>query len=75
MKVSEMIENLEEFKAKYGNIECWYTEDDEGNGYYKVYFEPSLYYVDSDGTVYNDEEELEYCGVNIEDVKPICVVN
>ena len=70
-----MIENLQEFKAKYGNIECWYAEDDEGNGYIKVYFEPSLRYVDSDGTVYDDEEELEYCGIDIEDAKPICIVN
>jgi hypothetical protein len=75
MRISKMIENLQEFKAKYGDIEVWYAEDDEGNGYYKIYFEPALFYVDSDGTVYNDEEEVEYSGVNMDDVKPICVVN
>ena len=75
MEISEMIENLQEFKAKYGDIECWYAEDDEGNGYRRIYFEPSLLYVDSNDTVYNDEEDIEYCGVNIEDVKPICIVN
>ena len=75
MRIKKMIENLEEFKAKYGNVECWYSEDEEGNGYHKLYFEPSLRYVDSDGTIYQDEEDLGYCGVDIEDVKPICIVN
>lgn len=75
MKISEMIQNLQEFKAKHGDIECWYAEDDEGNGYQEVYFTPSLRYVGLDGTTYQDEEDLEYCGISIDDVTPICIVN
>ena len=76
MKVSEIIKNLEEFKEKHGDIECWYAEDDEDNGYQRVNFKPSLRYVDvKDGIVYNDEEDLEFCGVDIEDTIPMCLVN
>ena len=75
MKVSEMIKNLEEFKAEYGDLDCWYATDDEGNAYHEVYFDPSFRYIDEDGMVYNDEEDLEECEVYMEDVTPICVVN
>lgn len=75
MKISEMVQNLQEFKAKHGDIECWYAEDDEGNGYQRVYFTPSLYYVNSDGTVHQEKDEYEECGENIDDIKPICIVN
>lgn len=75
MKISEMIANLEEFKEKYGDLDCWYATDDEGNEYHEVYFDPSFRYVDSEGTVYTDEEDLEECEVYMEDVTPICIVN
>jgi hypothetical protein len=75
MKISEMIKNLQEFKKKYGDLECWYVTDDEGNEYHEVYYDPSFRYVDDEGTVYNDKEDLEECEVDIEDVKPICLVN
>jgi hypothetical protein len=34
-----------------------------------------LYYVDSDGEVYTNEEDLEYYELTTEDVTPICIVN
>lgn len=37
MKVSEMIKNLQEFMAGHGDIDCYYSEDDEGNGYHEVH--------------------------------------
>lgn len=46
MKISEMIKNLEEFKAEHGNLDCWYATDDEGNEFHEVYFDPSFRYVD-----------------------------
>lgn len=75
MKVSEMIKNLQEFIVEHGDLECWYARDDEGNGHQRVYYDPSLYYVDSDGEVYTNEEDLEYFDLTKEDVTPICIVN
>lgn len=79
MKVSEMIKNLQEFMEEYGDIECWYAKDDEGNGYQEVNFEPSLGFVDTydDGIseVYSNVEELEEYNLTLEDVTPICIVN
>ena len=75
MKVSEMIENLQEFMTKHGDIECWYAKDDEGNGHRRVCYTPGLYYVDEDGEVYTSLEDAEDCGLDAEDVKPICIVN
>jgi hypothetical protein len=72
MKISEMIENLKKFKDKHGDIECWYAVDDEGNDYKRVYFHPSLYYVNDSNKVY--EYRIE-CSSSIENVTPICVVN
>lgn len=75
MKVSEMIKNLEEFKSKYGDLDCWYATDDEGNGYGEVYYDPNMYWVDADGEVYSNTEDLEEYDLTEEDVTPICIVN
>ena len=74
MKISEMIKNLQEFMAEHGDLECWYAIDDEGNGYRPIYFKPSKYYADEDEEVYQ-LEDLEYYEIDVEDVKPICIVN
>jgi hypothetical protein len=78
MKISEMIKNLEEFKAEHGDLDCWYARDDEGNGYQEVYYSPSLMYADEDGEMHNKEdleEYLEYYELTKEDVAPVCIVN
>ena len=77
MKISEMIKNLQEFMEEHGDIECWYTTDDEGNEYHKIYYYPSLYYLNSDNEVYPSLEDLEIDEEEMEDegVKPICIVN
>ena len=75
MKVSEMIKNLQKFMEEHGDLECWYATDDEGNGYQRVYYEPSTYYVDLDDEIYHGEEDLEYFELDLEDVTPVCVVN
>lgn len=69
-----MIKNLQKFMTEHGDIECWYATDDEGNAYHPIYFTPSKYYTDEDGEVYQSED-LEYCNLDEEDVKPICIVN
>ena len=75
MKISEMIKNLEEFKKEYGDLDCWYATDDEGNEYHEVYFDPSLRYVDSDDEIYTSIKDLEEYDLTEEDVTPVCIVN
>ena len=75
MKISEMIKNLEAVMLANGDLECWYAKDDEGNGYSPIYWEPSVYYVNNYGDVFQ-EEDLE-CGdeEDIAELKHICIVN
>lgn len=74
MKISEMIKNLHEFMEKHGDLDCWYAVDDEGNAYNKVYFKPSKYYYNEEYEVMQ-EEDLEYYGLHMSDVEPICIIN
>ena len=46
MKISKMIKELQEIEKAYGDLDCWYAKDDEGNGYQKVSYEPSIAYID-----------------------------
>lgn len=81
MKISEMIENLQEFMNENGDIDCYYAEDDEGNGYHEVHYEPTLMYVDEDGEAYsvkNIEEDKEGGYLTDEEFikfKRVCIVN
>lgn len=75
MKISEMIQNLQEFMTEHGDLDCYYAVDDEGNDYKNIYYTPTLFYVDDEEDVYSrydwddmDEEERE-------GLTPICVVN
>lgn len=74
MKISEMIKNLQEFMVEHGDLECWYSEDDEGNAYHPIYFTPSKYYVDEDYGV-RQLEDIEYCEEDVEDYEAICIIN
>lgn len=74
MKISEMIKGLQEFMAEHGDLECWYSVDDEGNAYHQVCFAPSKYYVNADYEVCQ-LEDIEYYEEDIEDYEPICIVN
>jgi hypothetical protein len=75
MKVSQMIKNLQDFKKKHGDLDCWYAVDDEGNNYHEVCWAPSLYYVDDDCNVYSNMEDVYDCDLEPEDVREICIVN
>ena len=75
MKISEMIKNLQEFKAEHGDIDCWYATDDEGNEYHEVYFDPSFRYVNEYGDVYQQEDYDAADEDEREDLTPICLVN
>ena len=75
MKVSDMIENLQEFMEEYGDLDCWYAVDDEGNEYHEVYYDPSLYYVDKEGNCYANMDDVEFCDLTVKDVNKICLIN
>ena len=81
MKVSEMIKNLQEFMNENGDIDCYYAVDDEGNGYNKVYYAPTLMYADGYGECYSVESidqdwaegylsDEEFAGL-----EKVCIVN
>lgn len=74
MKVSEMIKNLEEFIENYGDLECYYAVDDEGNDYCPVYFEPSCLYKTMEGE-FGNTEDIETYGYEDDEYEPVCIVN
>lgn len=53
MKISEMVNLLNEIKNEFGDLDCWYAKDEEGNGYYPIEFDPSVMY-----KPFKDEYEL-----------------
>lgn len=75
MKISEMINNLQEFMAEHGDIDCYYATDDEGNEYHEVYYDPSLRYVNKYGDVFTQADWEEADDDDREYLKPICLVN
>ena len=74
MKISEMIKNLQEFMKDHGDLECWYSEDDEGNGYQAIHYTPSKYYVNKYYEV-KQLEDIVYDEEDVKDYNPICIVN
>ena len=75
MKISEMIKNLEAVMAANGDIECYYAVDDEGNAYHEVYFEPSVYWINKYGDVFQDEDLEDEDPEDIAELQQICIVN
>ena len=55
MKISELVKSLLEIKEEYGDLECWYAEDDEGNGYTPISFDPTVMF-----KLWENEDDL--CG-------------
>lgn len=76
MKISEMIKNLQVFMDEYGDIDCWYAVDDEGNEYHEVYYDPTLYGINIYGEIYSWGEIKERDLDDIDnDIIKICVIN
>ncbi len=81
MKLSEYIQGLTAFLAEHGDMEAYYSSDDEGNSYQKVGYSGSKVFLhpqDKDkyrtDCVYPEEDMAGY-GVEADDFVPICVVN
>lgn len=74
MKISEMIKNLQEFMDEHGDLDCWYAEDDEGNGHHRVIYDPSVRYVNEYGEI-RMLEDIVYDEENPDDYTKVCLVN
>lgn len=79
MKLSEYIDGLKTFLNNYGDLECYYAVDDEGNYFVKTSYCGTLCYIprrnkDRHKTdeLYTEEDIVEY---EMEDTIQICVVN
>ena len=84
MNLSNYIAGLQKILDQCGDLPCYYSRDDEGNGYQKVEYDGSLYYVTELDSrlddVYSKQEEYNDCveeGYADEGLTliPICVVN
>lgn len=86
MKLSEYIQKLQVVLGESGDLECYYSCDDEGNGFYKVNFDPGVSYTTSLDwrldCIFSDQDEYdEDCEYNElededkEELIPICIVN
>ena len=79
MKVSEMIKNLQDFMDRYGDLDCWYTVDDEGNGFQKVHYRPSTYLLDTSSDYvqygFDNMAEAEDCNACLDELSVVCIVN
>ena len=73
MKLSEMIENLQKFMDEHGDIDCWWSVDDEGE-YKEVIYEPTFMYKNEYGDVYC-QKDIDDGEVDINDVEKICIIN
>lgn len=75
MKISDMIKNLYAFMDEHGDLDCWYSEDEEGNAYHPVYFKPALLYVNDYGNAFGEEDIEVEDPEDIAELTKICVVN
>ena len=75
MTISQMIKNLEAVMLANGDLECYYAVDDEGNSYHPIYFEPSVYYINQYGDVFQDEDLEDEDPEDIAELQHICIVN
>ena len=48
MKLKEYLESLEKLYEEHGDIEVYYSIDEEGNDYKEVYYSPSFNYMTKD---------------------------
>jgi hypothetical protein len=70
-----MIKNLEAVMLANGDLECYYAVDDEGNAYHPIHWEPSVYYVNKYGDVFQDEDLEDEDPEDIAELQHICIVN
>ena len=68
--LSELIRELQEIYDTEGDMICIYTQDDEGNDYRTVAYEPSIMYWDNfNGDIYKQDDVCEEDGYE----KVVCI--
>ena len=83
MKLSEYINKLHDFLDEHGDMECYYSSDDEGNEYQEVYYGGTLFLMREDQ---QNEYHPELIGCDDEDhikelkeddcgLVEVCVIN
>ena len=80
MKISEHIRSLQNMLDEYGDLECYYAIDEEGNGFRKTCWDGTLFYIhkneigdycpDLTQDPYDEDPEC-----NKEDYIEVCVIN
>lgn len=75
MKISQMIKNLQTILSDYGDVDCWYAVDDEGNAYHPINWAPSIYYANHYGDVFQEEDLKDEDPEDIAELNAICIVN
>ena len=68
MKLSELIIKLQAIQEEYGDLECVYSVDDEGNEYKKIHYDPSVGEFIEDNMVFQYEDDE--CEI---DINAVCV--
>jgi hypothetical protein len=53
-----MISELQEIRAKHGNLPLVYSVDDEGNSFHEVYYSPSLGHYNKKCNEFSNEEGI-----------------
>ena len=64
MKINEYIKVLNGVKKAFGNLECIYSIDDEGNEFFPVHYHPTPMSDDKDGYKQQDKKSPVYVCVN-----------
>ena len=79
MKLSKYIEGLQEILESRGDLDCYYAIDDEGNGYQKVVYSGTIFYIHECDrgdyrldSLYSTDDISDYPD---DKFSPICVVN
>ena len=61
MKLTTYIEKLQELLAEHGDLELIYSNDDEGNEYRKLYFDPGVVnYIESNYCIIHEDDLEEW---------------
>ena len=71
MKLSKLIENLQAIHKEYGDLDCVYAKDDEGNEFQLIHYEPTVGEYDSEDRYFEqqDNDNEEY----VVEINAVCV--
>ncbi len=74
MKISKIVNNLEEFMEKYGDVECWYVADEEYGSCKKMNCYPDIAFATIDDEIVSYDEIIKY-EYKENEYESICLMN